>query len=228
MPKQKPIKSYSHVTGMIADPRSRRGNFAQAAVEIDFQTVIAYDPRVKAYKRPPIALSYVDANGKDQRYTPDLEVTYSGLVLPGQWSEIIIYEVKEWLDLKKYWFSKYRRIFEQARVKLRAKGIEFRVVTDRRIRTLYLANVRKLSAAADFDIPSSQMEYIIKLVDARPSVTFEDLITAVGGDTRATKRAIWNLLYNRQLIVNLHKPIEYDTCLYPKNYSVSIMQYPNW
>ena len=147
--------------------------------------------------------------------------------MPDQWSDDVIYEVKTWLDLKENWHE-YRVIFEAAREKYRQMGLEYRVVTDKRIRIPYLENAWTLVDRIGCR-PDSIADDIIGILTEQPGIAFGELLERFAPEREnEVKRNVWCLLARFEVAANLRHVVTYETRLYPAHYATQVMTYPTW
>lgn len=117
---------------------------AESLLEHDFLTLLEWDPRVAQYVTQPLSIDWIDSDGKERQYTPDVLVTYHSLALMDDPTlRATVYEVKPTEALARDW-ALLRPKFKAAIAALRPLGIRFKIVTERHIRTPLLDNARRL------------------------------------------------------------------------------------
>src|ERR1700746_1864100 len=120
-----PRSHRSHIIGRQSFVPGTRLIGHESALERDFVTLCRFDPDVLEIEEQPVAIHWIDSSGRTHRYTPDYRVvTQTG-------SEIV--EVKYRKDLWANW-KDYKPAFIAARDWSNARGMRFRIVTDRHIR----------------------------------------------------------------------------------------------
>lgn len=143
MPVRKIPRSYRAITGATASEKVGRAVASESTLERDVFTLLEFDPDVDRYEEQPLTVLYHDVAGEARHYTPDVLVWYREDVAPGCWRRPMLAEVKYEADLADQWRAVRRRL-AAARMYAASRGWEFRVLTEREIRTPYLANARFL------------------------------------------------------------------------------------
>lgn len=208
MPVRKIPKNYRNVTG-IAPHRKAEGPAAfESTLERDFIALLEFSREARRFEVQPVAIPWLDGQGKPHRYTPDVLVHYrSGL---GATFAPRLCEVKYRSDLRENW-AILRPKFKAAIRYARSRGWRFKIVTEKEIRTPYLGNVRFLlpfvhqgpESDAYMDLLD---DAIIKLRESDP----DGLIRAVFQDEwrRATLLpTLWYLVGTRQIGADLSLPL---------------------
>ena len=122
---------------------SVNGQGFESSLERDLLLLVHWDHEVEWYQSQPVKIEYTDSQGKRRSYTPDLLVSYRTINNPDQPPKTrkpLLCEVKYREDFAKQW-KVLKPKFRAARVYAKANGYEFRVVTEREIRTDYLTLV---------------------------------------------------------------------------------------
>lgn len=107
----------------------------ESSLERDFLELVDFDRSVAEVQVQPFSIYHLE-NGARRRYTPDFRVSYVG----ADRLKVVVYEVKPGDELRQNW-SKYRVRFGAAYRHCRARDWNFKVVSEKHIRTPKLANV---------------------------------------------------------------------------------------
>src|SRR5438552_4172137 len=138
-PVRKIRPSSRSITGKHSSRKTNTIHQFESSLERDFLILLEYDDTVEDYGVQPVTI-YYDLNGKTARYTPDIEVHYK----PGLDKMPILCEIKYTSELQEkqaYYEPKFKAATEYACV----HGYEFKVFTEKNIRTDYLQNIKFLS-----------------------------------------------------------------------------------
>lgn len=111
----------------------------ESTLERDFMELMRFDVHVKQITPQPLTIGYFSDKGESRQYTPDGLVTFS------ESSELppILYEIKYRDDFRGSW----RKLMPKLRAAKQAaakRGWEFKVFSEREIRSTYLDNVKFL------------------------------------------------------------------------------------
>lgn len=135
--KRRIINKSRSLSGLMPSDKNNEHVWFESALERDFAILLEAHPDVSHYQEQPLTIEY-DVDGKTKRYTPDFLVHF------------IDKRQKPWLCEIKY-RDELREKFDRLKPKLRA-GIdhansqkwEFRIFTERDIRTPHLENLNFL------------------------------------------------------------------------------------
>lgn len=122
------------------------GQQFESSLERDALLLVHWDCYVDSYQSQPVTIEYVDKELRPRRYTPDLLINYrADIHLPGHMGprKPLLCEIKYRSDLAKDWKA-LKPKFVAARKYAAERDWEFRVLTDREIRTAYLKNIQFL------------------------------------------------------------------------------------
>ncbi len=131
------------MTGRLASSKATGDAEYEGTLERDFYTLLEFDPAVAGYEVQPVRIDYVDEEGKSRHYTPDALVRYESPPRGEAPRRPLLCEVKPVRQLAGNW-REIRRKVRAARAFTQECGWEFRVLTERHIRTPYLDNARFL------------------------------------------------------------------------------------
>lgn len=131
--------SYISTTGRFASPKNGSSRDFESLLERDYFTWLEFDPLVQGFNEQPVTIPWVDNNGNNRTYTPDVLVLFTPE--SGRLAELT--EIKSRDELRKDWHT-LRPKFRAAQRYCRERGWRFRLVTDKTIRTKSLHNLRFL------------------------------------------------------------------------------------
>lgn len=204
------------VTGYVATTKAPGAQEAESSLEHDFLTLLEYDRRVERFRAQPFSIEWRDARRRLRRYTPDVIVKYS---FPAMEDEphlrTTLFEVKPEKLLRRDW-AELRPKFRAAIGWAREHDCRFHIVTEREIRTPYLANVRFLLGYRsrflrdDPGLIGARQRLILDTLSRLKRSTPRELLEAATPDR--TLRAelipwVWNLVNQRLIGVDLAKPL---------------------
>ncbi|MDD5299322.1 MAG: TnsA endonuclease N-terminal domain-containing protein [Gallionella sp.] len=209
MPVRKIPKNYMSSTGVFSSQKNGRSLGCESLLERDLMILLEFDDTVERFEEQPVKISF-RINGKSRRsYVPDILIHY--LPSPtGETPHPVLGEVKHTDHLKKH-RAKYKPKFEAAARYAEEHGWEWRIFTQKEIRTPYLDNLKFLREyhSSDPDI-ALQHEVISYLQNARSPVTVESLLNKLCSTDDRTLRispAIWHLVATKCIVTNLQKPL---------------------
>lgn len=122
------------------------GQEFESSLERDLLILAHWDNEVEWYQSQPVKIIYLDSQGKKRSYTPDLLISYKTVAQSGHNSngrKPLLCEVKFREDFAKQW-QLLKPKFRAARAYAKANNYEFRIFTEREIRTEYLKNIQRL------------------------------------------------------------------------------------
>ncbi len=175
----------------------------ESTLEQDLLELLDFDARVSEVLVQPFTIFHVE-NGRRRPYTPDVRATYIGVG-----GEVVVYEVKYQEDLRKNW-AKYRARFGAAYRYCRDNGWRFKLMTERHIRTPYLANVkflRRFLRLPEQELISGQLLYTLR---ALGPTTAQALLAATYMSADSRLRAIptlWKLVGDGRIAAELGEPM---------------------
>lgn len=198
-------KNYRNVTGIAA--ASKAGGAAQfeSTLERDFLSLLEFSPEVKTIDPQPVRVEWLDARGHKRIYTPDVFVEFIESDGKTPW----LCEVKYRSELREKWAElrpKFKATFHFAK----EQGWRFKIVTEREIRTPYLANVYFLIGFRRSIPDAGLMLDILGHLNKNNESTPRDLIEALRSDITARAQltnVLWHLIATFQVGVDLHQPL---------------------
>ncbi len=212
------------VTGYVATTKAPGAQEAESSLEHDFLTLLEYERRVERFLAQPFTIEWRDDKGRKRRYTPDVVVKYSfAAACDDPHLRTTIFEVKPEAVLRRDW--------GELRPKLRAAigwawehDCRFHIVTEREIRTPYLANVRFLLGYRSHflrDDPAligERQHLILRTLFKLRHSTPRGLLEAATPDRTLQAELIpwiWNLVIQRLIGVDLALPLTMASPIWP-------------
>lgn len=206
MPVRKIPKNYLSVTGSFSSAKNGKSLGHEFLLERDLMILLEFDDTVERFEEQPVKIPFKKGI---KPYVPDILIHY----LPNSFGETrqpVLGEVKHTDDLKKH-KVKYAPKFEAASRFASERGWEWRIFTEKDIRTPYLDNLKFLREYHSAEPEASlQQEVIVYLQDVRGSVTLESLLQKLCPTEDRVLHiapAIWHLVATKRIAVNLKKPL---------------------
>ena len=186
------------------------GNTAnyESSLERDWLMALDFDWRIAQVVEQPFTLSYA-LDGKVRRYTPDVLAEFDD----GKSRWTVVYEVKPHEALQDTW-AHFRPRFKAAVHYCRARGWRFRIVTERDIRTPYVANVKFLRRYRGIAVQDLHKKALLYTLPALGTTTPQALLAATWGDYERRMTALpelWRLIGNRTIAASLFEPLTMAT-----------------
>ncbi|MEA1987841.1 MAG: heteromeric transposase endonuclease subunit TnsA [Pseudomonadota bacterium] len=195
-------KNYRNVTGIHSSSKSEDRAMFESTLERDFITTLELLDEVSHFEVQPVKIEWVDDNGKNRSYTPD--VLYSRKTPSG--NEKILVEVKYRSDLKKDWID-LKPKFKAAIRFAKSQGWKFKIMTEIEIRTPFLKNAKFLRP---FLREGARNEGDMTLIDGKlkelKQSTPNDLLVALASndwDKAVLLPTLWYLVATNQIAADL-------------------------
>lgn len=175
----------------------------ESGLERDFLTLTRFRSDVLDVLEQPITLEYLDSQGRKRRYTPDFKVAYR--------DRTVLYEVKYRQQLRAKW-PLYREAFAFARSWARASGMQFRIVTERLIRTVRFENARLIGPYVGIEPEPRMAAAITASLTAGPRTVLSLMreLCPEAIERGPFYAALWPMLANQHLSFDLGTPIGMD------------------
>ena len=215
MPVRKIQKSHRSLTGVVPSTKLPNSSQFESSLERDFLHLLEFDSTVKSYEVQPLTIEYVDKQGKTRKYTPDVLVEY--LQEPGSTPQrkVQIYEVKYRNELRANW-SVLKPKFRAAINYCKATGREFRIITEREIRTDQLFNAQFLNPYKKAPIKADQATLLLESMKQLGLATPTQLLHHSSPDPSIQielLHVLWYLVANRLIACDLSARIHMTTPL---------------
>lgn len=211
------MKHHTPVRKISTNRRSSRGYYSfrgedcvahESTVERDFVMRMEFERDVDKLVSQPIELSYIDLNGRRQRYTPDYLVYFKSNRKP------LLVEVKEKTELVEK-FDKLRPKFSAAFAAAKEEGWIFKIYDERRIRGALLDNIRKLNNYAAHSVrDDDQANLLTALLEQTFPLTVNSFLESYTSSRQEYLQAIgrvWWLATNHRITIDLTKPLSEET-----------------
>lgn len=196
MPVRKIVASTISFRGVVVSRKPGLEVEFESTLERDFAFLLEYNKHVSEYEAQPLKIVYHDKDGKKRRYTPDFLVKYSEDFEVSKGLKPTLYEVKYRDDLREN-FAQYKPKFRAAIDYCKKVGWEFRIVTERSIRTGRLSNARLLLRYRYMYHPSDLVAKVQREMNLRKVTTPVKLLSEISqGKTEygINVAILWNLI----------------------------------
>ena len=203
-----PLSHRSHITGRQPFVPGMRSIGHESTLERDFVTLCRFDPDVLGIEEQPVRIDWIDTNGRMHRYTPDYRVVRR--------THVDLVEVKYRSDLWTNW-NHYRPALIAGRDWAVARGMRFRIATERHIRTGLLRNAKRLIPRMQDTVPAEVERHIVNILNYTQPTPLADLVEAATGvefPRDVILSAIWPLLARRSLMTALDYEITGQSVLH--------------
>lgn len=194
------------ITGTMPD-----GNRYESSLERDFMLLLRFDVAVDVFTPQPLTLKYKGSDGAVHKYTPD------GLI---EWrSDLFVLDSRPLLVEIKYRESflgewrHWRRVARAAKDYAQERGWQFRIFTEREIRTPLLDNARFLLPYLRRTTSAETEQWVLEFLHELLESTPETLISLLYKDkwNQATVLpVVWKLLAERRIGFHANKPLTMD------------------
>ena len=201
-PVRKLRNSHRALTGKVTLQAGGMAGF-ESSLERDLLLILDFDRTVLSVKEQPFSLTHIQ-DASVRRYTPDVMAEYDRDALP-----TIVYEVKPIEKLRADWAS-LRPGFKAAVAHCRLRDWQFKIVTERHIRTPYLANAKFLRRYRDLPpllVRQAQLRYTASAVGP---TTPQGLLAAAYWPKEEQAQAIpalWQMVAAGEFNIDLTKPL---------------------
>lgn len=192
------------------------GQEFESSLERDLLLLVHWDNEVEWYQSQPVKINYIDSLGNERNYTPDLLVTYRSSQQAGQpplTRKPLLCEVKYRVDFAKHW-QLLKPKFRAARSYAKACGYEFRVLTEREIRTEYLKNIQFLWSYRFAPFQSYHYDKLKAVLSEMEETNPATLLEACYSSKTMRGEALWTLwcmVARGWIKCDLHLPLTMQT-----------------
>lgn len=210
MPVRKIPKNYLSITGDFSSAKNGKTLGYESLLEREEMILLEFDDAVDKFEEQPVKIPFV-INGKKQKpYVPDILIRYVANSF-GEVRRPVLGEIKLTDDLKKH-KAKYAPKFEAAARYADEHGFEWRIFSEKDIRTPYLDNLKFLREYHYIE-PSAVLihEVISCMQNSRGSMTVEILLNKLcPSDDRCLQMVsvIWHLVATKRIAAHLQKPLD--------------------
>jgi hypothetical protein len=201
MPIRNIPKNYRNVTGVAANSKSEGKAMFESTLERDWLTLLQFSAEVESFEVQPVKIKWVDAEGKNHTYTPDVLVYYHQAG-----AKPLLCEVKYRDELRENW-TQFKPKFQAAYRYAKDRGWRFKLITERRVRTTLLDNAkfllpftRRVSSEAE------RIPVLLEKLALQPSTTVQSLLNSIDANPMIQAEYIpvlWYLVGTHQVGVDL-------------------------
>jgi hypothetical protein len=183
----------------------------ESTLERDLMYILRFDINVDSFQAQPVTIAFQGADGKPRKYTPDILIRHRKDILPAKKLPTILAEVKYRDDLREN-FKEYRPKFKAAIHYAKEQGWQFRIMTEREIRTPYLQNAKFLLPFKELD-PYPEFDYIFLILEKLRELRVTDVETLLVSiyqdkwNQAELLPIIWHLIAVRRIENDLSAPI---------------------
>lgn len=211
-------RSHRSITGHFS---SRLGDSIEfeSTLERDFLVKHDFDLSVQRIVSQPCRVPYVQANGRQGRYTPDFLVIYRQHLDHQRFRAearpvAMLVEVKPREDWRKHW-RKWSLKWMAARRYALDRGWIFRIMDESRIRDEQLSNINFLHRYRRTSVPAELCERVVRGLAVHGPCTV-DLVMGqhLEGRTESDALAlVWHLVATRRIDADVSKSLNRNTLL---------------
>jgi hypothetical protein len=184
----------------------------ESSLERDFFLLLEFDRSVRSWYPQPYRIRVPAGNGRRAtNYTPDVLVERFGSV-PGE-CIVTIYEVKMRDDLRTNWAS-YEPRFRAATRFANERGMRFKTVTEREIRTYRLENAKLLLPYGNREVDDEATERVVSLLDRSCQTTPQALMNTLSSsrwEQALYLPSLWKLVCNGRIECDLDQRLTMHT-----------------
>lgn len=210
MPVRKIPKNYLMVTGGFASRKNGRMMGFESLLERDYMILLEFDDAVERFEEQPVKIPFKKGV---KPYVPDILIHYGVDHKPRR---PLLAEVKHTSDLAKN-REKYDPKFALAQEYAADRDWDFRVVTEKEIRTPRLASLKFLRDYLHVDPEPEHAECITEVLqeEGRPMAldTLLDRLCESDSTRLQIVPVVWHMAALRQIVIDLEQPIDDKTRL---------------
>jgi hypothetical protein len=210
--------SYLGITGKFPSPQNPHCLFFEGFRERDLIVLLAFDDSVERLEDHPIQIEYQDGR-RTRTYKPDLLVRFHRSA--GR-ADLLI-EVKLSTELRRTG-REYRARFRAAGLYCRARGMAFRVITERTLPRPLVRNLRFLLPYR-WESPEPELDSrLLALASQGPKSlsSYVDSLKSEGISSGDVISAAWRLAATRKLKPDLSEPLSLNTTLEAGSWALTI------
>jgi hypothetical protein len=206
------------LTALISSPKQAQPGGSESSLERDFYILLDFDVNVEKYVPQPVRIPYCDSQGNKHNYTPDVLIYYRDDIEPARSMKPLLCEVK----YRRECFEKWKELkpkLRAARAYARARGWNFRIITEREIRTPYLENAKFLRQYRNRPLDWDHAQIILDLMREFRETDPESLLLAASSDRLLQAQmlpALWHLIVRKMIGVDLTERLTMKSRIYAK------------
>lgn len=213
--KNMPVRDIPIGTRALTGQHARSGARYESGLERDFFELMTQEPLFDTADWQPLHINYRGSSGKWLRYTPDALVTFKIDPLTKILRRPLLVEVKYRSEYRKK-FHELRGRFRAAREHARDMNWQFKVFTDREIRTIAFANRHFLHGFKERVPDPAHIEIILEQLGRVPSMNAQALLAALADDRwkrAAILPTLWWMVAHSHVHVNMFAPLTMQSLL---------------
>lgn len=183
---------------------------ARSSLEEDFELLLSFDANVERVEVRPLSITFVNSIGRIENYLPYAFVRYRRDIRPARHLRHVLCDVVPRNRFHGCGVASKQRL-RAARLYASERGWEFRVLTEREIRTPFLENIRLLGRYRDVPIREEDEYAVLSQLHRVGNTSPAELLAMLGNDSPVAanrwNRAIWKLIANLEIATNLDAPV---------------------
>jgi hypothetical protein len=200
--------NYFSTSGLFYSVKNGRYHTWEGALELAYMHCLELDPEVARFQEQPVAIHYVDQNGRATRYTPDVLVHYvCDPGTPDRPSQLCEIKPQRVLEEQR---AKFAHRFRVARAYAAKNGCVFRILHEEHIRTPNLRNAQLLVPHLKL-APNEELAHsLLTTLDTVGPTSAVALVAHVepDPDKRATVYTeLWRLVASHRIAADLKKQL---------------------
>lgn len=214
--------SYVTVTGKYPTTKASHPLYYEGYRERDLYVLLNYVVSVLEVEAQPLTIQYKERN-RSRKYSPDTKVVFLPASDGSTTRRPLLIEVKLKAELDRK-AEVYEARFQAAREYCEARGWEFRVMTEEDVPRLKARNLRFLFRYRDFRADIETLDAVRSALRGE-SITLKSLVRSLAMPSRPEARIIstvWHLVSQRQIQVDLDKPLSLESSLVLKAWEINI------
>jgi hypothetical protein len=187
------------------------GNRYESSLERDFMLLLQFDVAVDVFTPQPLTMTYRGLDGAVHKYTPDGLIEWRAdrhvvdtrpLLVEVKYREAFVGEWRHW-----------RRVARAAQDYAHERGWQFRIFTEREIRTPVLDNARFLlpyrRRTPSVETEQWVLDFLHELVESTPE-TLISLLFQDKWNQATVLPVVWKLLAERRIGFHVNQPLTMD------------------
>lgn len=190
----------------ITGRHAESGQEFESTLERDLLELLNFDLNVNRIEAQPLVIPYIGNDGRPHNYTPDILVHYRRDIVPAKDMPHLLCEVK-YRDEYKGKFRELKPKFRAAHRYAKGRGWQFRVLTEREIRTPYLWNARFLAPYRRAHVEAEIAMLILGQVKRLGETDPQTLLHSLGHSRWYQAKllpALWQLVANLEIATDLN------------------------